>query len=53
MPWPPLPGARTISVPEAPEASPAFAETLRDFCQELWAADEADSAPSQRDPERS
>jgi pimeloyl-ACP methyl ester carboxylesterase len=47
-----FPQARTISVPEAPEASPEFAEALRDFCQEVWAADEADSAFSQRDQDR-
>jgi pimeloyl-ACP methyl ester carboxylesterase len=48
-----LPHAGTISVPDAPEASPEFAKALRDFCQEIWPADETDSATGQRDPERS
>jgi hypothetical protein len=46
-----LPQARTISVPEAPEASPRFAQALRDFCDEVWEPDPT-STSRQPDEER-
>jgi pimeloyl-ACP methyl ester carboxylesterase len=31
-----LPSARTMSTTDSPEASPAFAQALRSFCEEIW-----------------
>ena len=41
-----FPRARTVSVPDAPVASPEFAEALRAFCDDVWALDETPSAIS-------
>jgi hypothetical protein len=47
-----FPQARTISVPEAPENSPQFAEALRAFCAEIWPIGEAPPATSGKDADR-